>query len=50
MTSVDDFVKMIYVRLYGQRKNMNYKISSGKEMEKNGYRFKDFEITRKERK
>lgn len=50
MSSADDFVKMIYVRLYGQRKNMNYKISSGDEIEKNGYRFKDFEIIRKEHK
>ena len=45
----DDFVKMIYVRLYGQRKNMKYRISVLGEAEKNGYRFRDFEIIRKGR-
>lgn len=43
----DDFIKLIYVRLYGQRKNMGYTIETLKEREVNGYRFKDFRIRRK---
>ncbi len=48
LKNTDDFVKMIYVRLYGQRKNMKYKISVKEETQCNGYRFRDFEILRKE--
>lgn len=44
----DDFIKLIYVRLYGQRKNMGYAIETLREREVNGYRFKDFRIRRKE--
>lgn len=47
MDSVEDFVKVIYVRLYGQRKNMNYRITVENETEVNGFRFKDFKIWRK---
>ena len=43
----DDFIKLIYVRLYGQRKNMGYTIETLKEREVDGYRFKDFRIRRK---
>ncbi len=43
----DDFIKLIYVRLYGQRKNMDYLIEPLEEREVNGYRFKDFRIRRK---
>ena len=43
----DDFIKLIYVRLYGQRKNMGYLIEPLEEREVNGYRFKDFRIRRK---
>lgn len=47
LASVEDFVKIIYVRLYGQRKNMNYRIETKEEIEINGFRFKDFRIWRK---
>lgn len=30
LQTTEDFVHMIYVRLYGQRKNMKYKIETGK--------------------
>lgn len=48
LKNTDDFVKMIYIRLYGQRKNMKYKIAVKEEIQYNGYRFRDFEIQRKE--
>lgn len=46
--TTEDFVHMIYVRLYGQRKNMKYKIETGEETAVNGYRFKDYIIRKKE--
>ena len=45
----DTFVRMIYIRLYGQRKNMNYRLELRDVVEKDGFRFKDFEIIAKER-
>ena len=48
LDSTEDFVRMIYVRLYGQRKNMNYRIEAGEDIEINGYRFRDYKIYRKE--
>lgn len=47
LENVEDFIKIIYIRLYGQRKNMNYTVESLKETEASGYRFKDFVIRRK---
>lgn len=47
LESAEDFVKIIYVRLYGQRKNMKYNIETKEEKEINGFRFKDFRIWRK---
>ena len=47
LEKVEDFIKIIYIRLYGQRKNMNYTVESLKETEAGGYRFKDFVIRRK---
>ncbi len=47
LESVEDFIKIIYIRLYGQRKNMNYQVESREETEVNGYRFKNFRIRRK---
>ena len=47
LNSTEDFVKVIYVRLYGQRKNMNYRIELTGEQEVNGFRFPDFMIWRK---
>ena len=48
LDDTEDFVRMIYIRLYGQRKNMKYTIKKGKDIEINGYRFCDFEIERKD--
>lgn len=47
LDNVEDFIKIIYVRLYGQRKNMGYQVESLEETETGGYRFKDFMIRRK---
>ena len=46
--TVEDFVKIIYTRLYGQRKHMSYRIEGLDEKVVNGYCFKDFRILRKE--
>ena len=48
LENTDDFVKMIYIRLYGQRKNMRYTIAVKDMIKKDGYRFNDFTIHRKE--
>lgn len=48
LSGVEDFVKIIYVRLYGQRKNMRYGVETGEEKEVNGFRFRDFRIWRKQ--
>ena len=48
LETTEDFVKMIYVRLYGQRKNMEYSVAVMEDVEVNGFRFKDFLITKKE--
>lgn len=50
LKSTEDFVKLIYVRLYGRRKNMKYVISIEDEVQKSGYRFTDFRIKRREQK
>lgn len=47
LETAEDFVKIIYIRLYGQRKNMSYIIIGKEQTEIRGYRFKDFEIRRK---
>ena len=47
LANVEDFIKIIYVRLYGQRKNMSYRIECLQETQAGGYRFKDFRIRRK---
>lgn len=43
----DTFIKIIYIRLYGQRKKMGYRLEIGEMTEKNGFRFRDFRIVRK---
>lgn len=51
LDTTEDFVRLIYVRLYGQRKTMGYVINlqeEAEEIEINGYRFRDFMITKKE--
>lgn len=40
----DTFIKMIYVRLYGQRKKVPYQLNLKQFVEKEGFRFRDFEI------
>jgi hypothetical protein len=40
----EDFVKLIYIRLYGQRKRLQYQIKVKEEIVSNGWRFHDFEI------
>ena len=47
LENTDDFVKMIYVRLYGQRKSMKYTIMTRQMVQKDGYQFTDFSIHRK---
>lgn len=47
LENTNDFVKMIYVRLYGQRKNMTYTIEAKDQIEKDGYCFTDFTIRRR---
>lgn len=48
LKTVQDFVKIIYVRLYGQRKNMDYIITVQEEVEENDFRFQNFLIHRKD--
>ncbi len=48
LESIEDFVKLIYVRLYGQRKTMSYIVEKNDRVTINGYSFDDFEIKRKE--
>lgn len=47
LENTEDFIKIIYIRLYGQRKNMDYMVELQEEKETNGYRFKDFLIRMK---
>ena len=47
LETAEDFVKVIYVRLYGQRKNMSYSVGVREEKELNGFVFRDFLIQRK---
>lgn len=50
LATTEDFVRMIYVRLYGQRKTMSYSIKTTEEVEINGYRFRNYEIHKKGKK
>ena len=43
----DTFIRMIYIRLYGQRKNMDYRLEMKEVVEKDGFRFRDFLIVLK---
>ena len=45
--SDDHFIRLIYVRLYGTRKRMSYLLRLGSQINRNGYRFRDFEIIRR---
>lgn len=43
----DGFIRIIYIRLYGQRKTMKYRIEKLGYTTSGGYRFRDFNILRK---
>ena len=47
LASAEDFVKIIYIRLYGQRKKLKYHVEPKEMIEVRGYRFRDFRIRRK---
>ncbi len=47
LQETEDFIKVIYIRLYGQRKNMKYRIETKEKITKDGFSFTDFEIWRK---
>lgn len=49
LETAEDFIKIIYIRLYGQRKNMSYRIETKEITEQNGYRFSDFLIQKKQK-
>ncbi len=40
----DTFIRLIYIRLYGQRKNMAYRLELRDSKDQDGFRFHDFEI------
>lgn len=44
----DTFIKMIYIRLYGQRKQVGYGLEMKEPVEKCGFKFRDFVISLKE--
>ena len=48
LETTEDFVKVIYIRLYGQRKNMCYTVTVGEEREVNGFLFRGFLMRRKD--
>ena len=46
-TDLERFIRLIYIRLYGQRKRMSYSVTPQSEVEAKGYRFRDFVIARR---
>lgn len=48
LTADDTFIRLIYIRLYGQRKNMDYTLELREPVERDGFRFRDFVIRRKD--
>lgn len=48
LETTEDFVRMIYIRLYGQRKNMEYVVEAQKDITVNGYQFRDYAIRKKQ--
>jgi hypothetical protein len=48
LNTMEDFIKLIYIRLYGQRKRIRYRIVSKGDIYVKGYRFRNFEIWEKE--
>ena len=49
LATTEDFVYLIYIRLYGQRKTMKYAIEAAEDITVNGYRFRDYVIHKKEK-
>jgi hypothetical protein len=47
MAQIEDFIKVIYTRLYGQRKNMKYRIERRELIKVGDFAFQDYEIWRK---
>ena len=47
LATTEDFVYLIYIRLYGQRRTMRYAIEAAEDITVNGYRFRDYVIRRK---
>lgn len=43
----DTFIRLIYIRLYGQRNSMSYELELGEVIKKDGFRFRDFIIRRR---
>lgn len=46
-SEMERFIRIIYIRLYGQRRRMSYRVQPEEEVEIAGFRFKDFQIIRK---
>ncbi|MDT8718816.1 hypothetical protein IAI10_19350 [Clostridium sp. 19966] len=47
LNTTKDFIRIIYIRLYGQRKRVCYRVVNKDLVNINGYKFRDFEIWRK---
>lgn len=47
LSEEDTFIKLIYIRLYGQRKKVGYFLEMKDTVEKNGFRFRDFLILKR---
>jgi|GEM_PF-288329 len=47
-SDMERFIRIIYIRLYGQRKRMLYRIVPQETVSMKGYRFRDFLIVRKD--
>lgn len=47
LSEEDTFIKLIYIRLYGQRKKVGYCLEMKDTVEKDGFRFRDFLILKR---
>ena len=50
LSDIEQFTKILYIRIYGQRSNMSYRIEKLDRVSINGYYFTDFKIILKEKK
>ncbi len=46
-SDLERFIRLIYIRLYGQRKRMSYRVIPQNEIEVKGYRFRNFTIVKR---